>query len=138
MTLGHILTGDVEDRFAQREQAEKQLRKFIRDETLAAFPVVVVEADLSEAIKALLQCHGIGGVRPNTVLLGWSQDPARQDTFCETLRISQRFQRSILIVKCDEEKERWASADRIRGYLVARARARGARPFTGPSAGSES
>jgi amino acid transporter len=109
LTLGHILTGDVEDRFTQREQAEKQLRKFIHDEILAAFPVVIVEEDLSEAIKALLQCHGIGGVRPNTVLLGWSHDPDRQVAFCETLRLSQRFQRSILIVKCDEEKERWVA-----------------------------
>ena len=28
LTFGHILTGEVEDRFAIREQAEKQLRKF--------------------------------------------------------------------------------------------------------------
>lgn len=109
LTLGHILTGDVEDRLVRREQAEKLLRKFIRDEALAAFPAAVVGEDLSEAIKALLQCHGIGGVRPNTVLLGWSQDPDRQDMFCETLRLSQNFQRSILIVKCDEEKERWVA-----------------------------
>ena len=111
LTLGHILRGDVEDRLARREQAEKLLRKFIRDETLAAFPVVVVEEDLSEAIKALLQCHGIGGVRPNTVLLGWSQDPIRQETFCETLRLTRSLQRSILIVKCDEEKERWVAPE---------------------------
>lgn len=109
LTLGHILTGEVEDRLARREQAEKLLRKFIRDETLAAFPVVVVEEDFSQAIKALLQCHGIGGVRPNTVLLGWSQDPDRQNTFCETLRLSRSLQRSILIVKCDEEKDRWTA-----------------------------
>ncbi|MDX1708634.1 MAG: amino acid permease, partial [Desulfobacterales bacterium] len=50
LTFGHILTGEVEDRFALREQAEKQLRKFIRDEALAAFPVVIVEQDLGEAI----------------------------------------------------------------------------------------
>ena len=73
--------------------------------------MVLVEEDLSEAIKALLQCHGIGGVRPNTVLLGWSQDPKRQDTFCETLRLSQSLQRSILIVKCDEDKERWVAPE---------------------------
>ena len=109
LTLGHILIGEVEDRLARREQAEKLLRKFIRDETLAAFPVVVVEENLSEAIKALLQCHGIGGVRPNTVLLGWSQDPDRQVTFCETLRLSQNLLRSILIIKCDEDKERWVA-----------------------------
>ena len=107
LTLGHILTGDVEDRLARREQAEKLLRKFIRDETLAAFPVVVVDEDFGQAIKSLLQCHGIGGIRPNTVLLGWSQDPDRRDTFCETLRLSRSLQRNILIVKCDEEKDRW-------------------------------
>jgi len=107
LTLGHILTGEVEDRLTQRRQAEKQLRKFIRDEELTAFPVVVVETDLSEGIKALLQCHGIGGVRPNAVLLGWSQDPERRGAFCDTLRLAQRFERSILIVKCNEERERW-------------------------------
>ena len=92
---------------APRRQAEKQLRKFIRDEELSAFPVVVVETDLSEGIKALLQCHGIGGVRPNTVLLGWSQDLERRAAFCDTLRLAQRFERSILIVRCNEERERW-------------------------------
>lgn len=111
LTLGHILTGDVEDRLVRREQAEKLLRKFIHDEALEAFPVVVVEEDMGEAIKALLQCHGIGGIRPNTVLLGWSQDPKRQATFCETLRLSQSLQRSILIVKCNEEEERWTAPE---------------------------
>ena len=107
LTLGHILTGDVENRLTQRRQAEKQLRNFIRDEELTAFPVAVVETNLSEGIKALLQCHGIGGVRPNAVLLGWSQDPERQAAFCDTLRLARRFERSILIVKCNEERERW-------------------------------
>jgi hypothetical protein len=42
-----------------------------------AFPVVIVEEDLHAAVKALLQSHGIGGMRSNTVLLGWSQDPKK-------------------------------------------------------------
>jgi hypothetical protein len=46
-------------------------------------------------------------VRPNTVVLAWSEDPDRQATFCETLRLSQSLQRSILIVNCDEERDRW-------------------------------
>jgi len=91
----------------RREQAEKLLRKFIREEDLDAFPVVVVEQDMSEAVKAMLQSHGIGGIRPNAVLLGWSQDPKKREDFCETLRLAEDFRRSIVVVKCDDERERW-------------------------------
>jgi voltage-gated potassium channel len=34
LTLGPIMTGDVDDRFVQRAQAEKQSRKFIREKTM--------------------------------------------------------------------------------------------------------
>lgn len=73
LTLGQVIVGEMEDRLTRRVQAEKIMRRFIREETLSAFPAVVVETDLNEGIKALLQCHGIGGVRPNTLLLGWSR-----------------------------------------------------------------
>jgi len=91
LSLGQIIIGEVEDRMERREQAEKLLRKFIREQDLDAFPVVVVEQDMSEAIKAILQSHGIGGIRPNAVLLGWSQDPKRRQDFCETLRLAEDF-----------------------------------------------
>jgi hypothetical protein len=50
VSLGQIITGEVENLLERREQAEKLLRKFIRDEELAAFPVVVVEKDLTEGV----------------------------------------------------------------------------------------
>jgi len=109
VSLGQIITGEVENRMERREQAEKLLRKFISDEELAAFPVVVVEEDLTEGVKALLQCHGIGGARPNTLLLGWSEDPKKLAAFTDTLRLAKQFRRSVLIVGCDETDERWAT-----------------------------
>lgn len=111
VSLGQIITGEVEDRLERREQAEKLLRKFIRDEELAAFPVVVVEQDLTEGVKALLQCHGIGGARPNTLMFGWSEDPAKLPAFTESLRLAKQFRRSVLIVGCEHQEgadeERW-------------------------------
>ena len=107
LTLGQVIVGEMEDRLTRRVQAEKIMRRFIREETLSAFPAVVVETDLNEGIKALLQCHGIGGVRPNTLLLGWSQDPERRQAICKTLRLAESLHRSIVMVRCDEERELW-------------------------------
>ncbi len=110
VSLGQIITGEVENLLERREQAEKLLRKFIRDEKLAAFPVVVVEEDLTKGVKTLLQCHGIGGARPNTLMFGWSADPTRLPSFTESLRLAKQFGRSVLIVSgSKKEEERWVA-----------------------------
>lgn len=107
VSLGQVITGEVEDRLVRRAQAEKLLRKFISDEELRAFPVVVVEENLEEAIQAMLQCHGIGGMRPNTVLLGWSEDPARVPIYGNVMRLARGLQRNVIIVGCETDLERW-------------------------------
>ncbi|HEX5219764.1 MAG TPA: amino acid permease [Verrucomicrobiae bacterium] len=110
VSLGQIITGEVANLLERREQAEKLLRKFIRDEKLAAFPVVVVEEDLTKGVKTLLQCHGIGGARPNTLMFGWSDDPARLPAFTESLRLAKQFGRSVLLVSGGrKDEERWVA-----------------------------
>ena len=106
VSIGQVIRGKLEDLIDRRREAEAILRKFIREEELAAFPVVVVEENIHAAIQALLQCHGIGGMRPNTVMLGWSQDPEKAGVFSETLSIAKRMQRSVIIVACEQEDEK--------------------------------
>lgn len=108
LTLAQVLTGKVDDRHEARRREEEQLRKFIAREELSAFPAVVVDEDLFDGIKSLLQCHGIGGLRSNTVLLGWSEDPERFADFGRLLRLVRQMNRSIIAIKCDEEKPRWS------------------------------
>lgn len=103
VSLGQVITGDVGDLLERREQAEKLLRKFIRDEELAAFPVVVVEENLTHGVKSLLQCHGIGGARPNTLMFGWSEDPTKLPAFTESLRLAKQFGRNVLLVGCESD-----------------------------------
>ena len=107
VSLAQIITGRLEDRVTRQIEAEKLLRKFIREEELSAFPVVVVDENFGDGLKALLQCHGIGGLRPNTILLGWSDDPEKEETFSLTLSIAKKMNRSILVVRCQQEKEKW-------------------------------
>ncbi len=114
VSLGHILRGDWEQLHRRRQEAETILRKFILKEKLPAFPVVVIEEDLHAAVKALLQCHGIGGLRPNTVLLGWSQDPENAEVFWQTVATVKEMQRSLIIVAAEENQEKTDIPD---GYI---------------------
>jgi len=88
VSLGQIISGQLEDRINRQVEAEKMLRKFIARERLDAFPAVVVDDNFADGLKALIQCHGIGGLRPNTVLLGWSEDTSKSDIASMILALS--------------------------------------------------
>ena len=104
LSLGQIISGDVEGQVERRVTEEDKLRKFIASEELEAFPAVVVEDDLMKGLKTLLQGHGIGGFRPNTVMLGWSEDPERYENFFDMLRLIRGLGRSIVIVRSPRER----------------------------------
>ena len=108
LTIAHVITGNVEEMLERRRAQEELLRKFIREQELDAFPSVVVAPFLSDAVESLVQCHGLGGLSPNTVLLGWPGDPDRVDSFGVTLRIVSGLQRSIISVRlANSDTEPW-------------------------------
>ncbi|MBN2591377.1 MAG: amino acid permease [Sedimentisphaerales bacterium] len=107
VSLGHVITGQLEDRLERQIEAEKMLRRFIAEEQLDAFPAVVVDENFTDGLKALIQCHGIGGLRPNTVLIGWSDDTSKSDTISMILNISQKMKRNVLVVRCQQGQEKW-------------------------------
>ncbi len=86
LTLGQVIQGEVEDRLKRRENQERILHDFIRQEELQAFPAVVVAPFVSDGIESLVQCHGLGRLRPNTVLLGWPNSVQKSEPFGATLR----------------------------------------------------
>ncbi|MGD9782965.1 MAG: amino acid permease, partial [Kiritimatiellia bacterium] len=98
VSIGQIIRGDLDDLVARQREAEGLLRKFIREDELDAFPVVVVDENVHAAVQGLLQCHGLGGLRPNTLLLGWSRDPEKTETFTGILALAKRMGRSIVVV----------------------------------------
>ncbi|MCJ8501850.1 amino acid permease [Desulfatitalea alkaliphila] len=107
VSLAQIIVGDLENLSKRRFEAEKILRKYLREEDLAAFPVAIVDESFTEALKALLQCHGIGGLRPNTLLLGWSDDPEKARSISEALGMARALRRSCLLVHSRREAQQW-------------------------------
>ncbi|MCA8968079.1 MAG: amino acid permease, partial [Planctomycetes bacterium] len=81
----------------RRAGQERVLRKFIREQGFLAFPAVVVSADRHSGFEALVQCHGLGAFRPNTVLAGWSSDLDQAEDFIDTLRTAARLGQNVLL-----------------------------------------
>lgn len=55
----------------KKKDTESQMLRDIRDHNPAAFPLVLTTRDSEVAFHALLQAHGIGPLRANTILLNW-------------------------------------------------------------------
>jgi amino acid transporter len=114
LTLAQVVTGNPETDIEKRARYEKQLRKFIVKEGLEAFPAVVCHEKLTSGIESLIQCHGIGGLRTNTVLLGWPHDLEKAETFGGNIRLITKMKRSVLAARFvipeddDESADLWS------------------------------
>jgi hypothetical protein len=108
LSIGQVITGEVDDRLERGARAERLLRQSIDKEDLEAFPAIVIADDLLEGVKALLQCHGVGGIRPNTLLLGWGDDPDYLERFAAVLRLAAGLQRNVVVIKREAQRERWS------------------------------
>lgn len=105
LSLGQVIQGDVKDRLGRRLNQERILHQFITEQELEAFPAVVVAPEVSDGIESLVQCHGLGALRSNAVLLGWPSDENRIAPFGTTVRIVTGLGRSVLAVRFRDEPE---------------------------------
>lgn len=105
-SVAQVIRGRLEDLFDRRREAEDILHSFLQKQELPAFPVVLVEENILDAIKSLVQCHGISGLRPNTVLVGLSEDPENFAIYADMLRLVKNMRRSLIVVKCERKQEK--------------------------------
>lgn len=105
LSLGQVIQGEIEDRVERRANQERILHNFIREQQLEAFPAVVVAPYLSVGVESLVQCQGLGALRPNTVLLGWPTDTDRSDAFAAMLRTVAALGVSIVSARFEEGPE---------------------------------
>jgi amino acid transporter len=104
-SLGLVIEGRVEDLLDRRAAQKQVLRRFMQEESIAAFPVVCVSPTLEDGITSLVQCHGLGGLEPNTVMLGWPEIPERWPRFCSVIRTIAGLDRSVLVVRSQDREE---------------------------------
>ncbi|KFD56445.1 hypothetical protein M514_02549 [Trichuris suis] len=68
-----ILEGNLADHDTQEllEAVKVRLKQDVQDSKVRGFVQVVVAEHLSQNVSTLIQSVGIGGLRPNTIMVGW-------------------------------------------------------------------
>ncbi|XP_075975973.1 solute carrier family 12 member kcc isoform X2 [Anticarsia gemmatalis] len=66
-----VLGGDFPRRAGDASMAKQNLRKCMDEEKVKGFVDVLVSPDVAEGLSHLVQTTGLGGLKPNTVIVGW-------------------------------------------------------------------
>lgn len=99
VTLARVLVGDLVDIGRLRETAVSQLKRFLQENNFDALSTVVVSRTLDEGLLALIQGHAVGPLQPNVVLMGWSSDPERAQSFVHHLQSVLLLGMSLILLK---------------------------------------
>ncbi|MEM7454785.1 MAG: amino acid permease [Planctomycetota bacterium] len=102
LSLGQVIQGNVEDRLDRIENQESLLERYISEQELDAFPNVVAAPSLTEGIEYLIQCSGLGALRPNTLLLGWPAEESKAEPLVASLRVIKGLRRNVIIARSTE------------------------------------
>jgi hypothetical protein len=82
---------------------EAILHSMIKERRLAAFPAVVVANDYPSGVQGLVQCQGLGRLRPNVVLMGCPLSVERMVVFGGLLRNLEEIGRSVVVLRQTDE-----------------------------------
>lgn len=87
-----------------RERARAQIRDYIQDREMTAFAEVDVVPNFHMGALTAAQTYGIGNLKANTVLMGWSGTTEGCVTQLRLLRDLQFVDKSVLIYDYDDER----------------------------------
>lgn len=97
------LHGDYSTRSKDAQKAKQNLRKVMEEERVKGFVDVLVTRNIADGLSGVVQTTGLGGLKPNTVILGWPYRWRQQDhsfrVFLQTMRSCAAARMSILIPK---------------------------------------
>ena len=99
LTLGYVIQGEVENRLERLYNQERILETFIEEQKLEGFPAVVVAPTIAAGMESLVQTHGLGALRPNTVIVGWPSSSQKSAKFAQNLRSITSLERSIISMR---------------------------------------
>ncbi|CAM9200952.1 unnamed protein product, partial [Lampetra fluviatilis] len=71
LIVGSVLQGAYLHSHREVQAAEQTIRRLMESERVKGFCQVVVASRASEGVSHLVQSSGLGGLKPNTVLMGW-------------------------------------------------------------------
>jgi hypothetical protein len=97
LLLAQIVIGSYDNLVPRHKKLQEALQTFIREHRLPAVAKTVIANDFESGVLTLLQVAGLGEFRPNTVLVGWSEDGFRQADFGRAIRRVLELEKNLLV-----------------------------------------
>ncbi|KAJ6666090.1 hypothetical protein lerEdw1_000994 [Lerista edwardsae] len=103
--IGTVIQGNFLESYGEAQAAEQTIKNMIEIEKVKGFCQVVVANKVRDGISHLIQSCGLGGMKHNTVVLGWpygwrqSEDPRAWKTFIDTVRCTTAAHLALLVPK---------------------------------------
>jgi solute carrier family 12 protein len=96
LTLITVLPGKFEDLIEERHARREAWHERAKEDMLPYFREVVIGTDTGSALRALQLSYGMGQLRPNTLLLGWSDTINAE--YERILTDSARLRRNVILM----------------------------------------
>ncbi|XP_024144487.1 solute carrier family 12 member 6 isoform X1 [Oryzias melastigma] len=103
--VGTVVSGNFLQSFGESLAAEQTLKHLMEKERVKGFCQCIVAQKPREGISHMIQSSGLGGMKPNTVVMGWphawrqSEDPQSWKTFINTVRVTTAAHLALLVPK---------------------------------------
>ena len=106
VTFFQLLVGDVDRLSARnlRSVARRQIRSYIQGRNMTAFAEADIVDDFYTGAVTVAQSHGVGGLEPNTMLMGWSGSEAGQTQLLHLLNTLVNLEKSVLFLHYAETR----------------------------------
>lgn len=105
LILGQVILGNSQDLLNKHREISRNIRKLIFEKELEAFPSIIINSNLTEGISTLVQCSGLGALKPNLVLFGLNEDRTKRNEFIQNIRVVNTLGKSIALLKYEKEKD---------------------------------
>ncbi|XP_012540463.1 solute carrier family 12 member 4 isoform X5 [Monomorium pharaonis] len=99
------IAGDYTQNSGEALAAKQSLKKIAAEERVKGFVDVLVAKNIVEGLSSLIQNTGLGGLKPNTVILGWpygwrqSEEERTWRVFLQTVRSVAAAKMALLVPK---------------------------------------
>ncbi|KAL1493192.1 hypothetical protein ABEB36_011293 [Hypothenemus hampei] len=96
-----VIGGDYTEKEDEAIKAKQVLRAVMDKERVKGFAEILVARDISEGLCNLVQTAGLGGLKPNTVIMswpyGWRENTEEEQAFENTVRTLAAAKMALLI-----------------------------------------
>ncbi|WKN30425.1 Na-K-Cl cotransporter [Porifericola rhodea] len=89
--------------FERLQKMEDNIREFLQSRRVQALVRVVSAEDPFVGGERLVSMYGIGGLVPNTVMLGDTQEMSHHRPYCDMIRHFYEARRNVIIVRAEED-----------------------------------